>query len=64
MAAFQWASKEGVLAEENMRGITFEVRARAAPAVAARPAPRPARAPGGPSAPLNTEHPDPCLGRL
>ena len=26
VAAFQWASKEGVLAEENMRGIVFEVR--------------------------------------
>ena len=25
VAAFQWASKEGVLAEENMRGIVFEV---------------------------------------
>ena len=26
IAAFQWASKEGVMAEENMRGIVFEVR--------------------------------------
>jgi len=25
VAAFQWASKEGVLAEENMRGIRFEI---------------------------------------
>lgn len=25
VAAFQWATKEGVLAEENMRGIVFEV---------------------------------------
>lgn len=25
VAAFQWASKEGVMAEENMRGILFEV---------------------------------------
>ena len=25
VAAFQWASKEGVLAEENMRGVAFEV---------------------------------------
>lgn len=25
VAAFQWASKEGVMAEENMRGIAFEV---------------------------------------
>ncbi|KAI8476985.1 MAG: elongation factor 2 [Monoraphidium minutum] len=25
VAAFQWASKEGVIAEENMRGIVFEV---------------------------------------
>lgn len=25
VAAFQWATKEGVLAEENMRGISFEV---------------------------------------
>jgi elongation factor 2 len=25
VAAFQWASKEGVLAEENMRGVVFEV---------------------------------------
>eukprot|EP00245_Coleochaete_scutata_P016009 TRINITY_DN7331_c0_g1_i1.p1 TRINITY_DN7331_c0_g1~~TRINITY_DN7331_c0_g1_i1.p1 ORF type:complete len:844 (-),score=226.07 TRINITY_DN7331_c0_g1_i1:545-3076(-) len=25
VAAFQWASKEGVLAEENMRGIAFEI---------------------------------------
>ncbi|KAL2642591.1 hypothetical protein R1flu_010178 [Riccia fluitans] len=25
VAAFQWASKEGVLADENMRGIAFEV---------------------------------------
>lgn len=29
VAAFQWASKEGVLAEENMRGIVFEVGRRA-----------------------------------
>ena len=28
VAAFQWATKEGVMAEENMRGIVFEVRAR------------------------------------
>jgi translation elongation factor EF-G len=28
VAAFQWATKEGVMAEENMRGIAFEVRAR------------------------------------
>jgi hypothetical protein len=27
VAAFQWASKEGVIAEENMRGIVFEVGA-------------------------------------
>ena len=27
VAAFQWATKEGVMAEENMRGIAFEVRA-------------------------------------
>lgn len=27
VAAFQWASKEGVMAEENMRGIAFEVGA-------------------------------------
>ncbi len=27
VAAFQWATKEGVMAEENMRGIVFEVRA-------------------------------------
>jgi elongation factor 2 len=26
VAAFQWATKEGVMAEENMRGIVFEVR--------------------------------------
>ena len=26
VAAFQWASKEGVLCEENMRGVVFEVR--------------------------------------
>ena len=26
VAAFQWATKEGVMAEENMRGIAFEVR--------------------------------------
>lgn len=26
IAALQWAAKEGVLAEENMRGINFEVR--------------------------------------
>ena len=26
VAAFQWATKEGVLAEENMRGVVFEVR--------------------------------------
>jgi elongation factor 2 len=25
VAAFQWATKEGVMAEENMRGIVFEV---------------------------------------
>lgn len=25
VAAFQWASKEGVLCEENMRGVVFEV---------------------------------------
>lgn len=25
MAALQWATKEGVLAEENMRGVSFEV---------------------------------------
>ncbi len=25
VAAFQWATKEGAIAEENMRGITFEV---------------------------------------
>ena len=25
VAAFQWASKEGVMTEENMRGIVFEV---------------------------------------
>jgi len=25
VAAFQWATKEGVIAEENMRGIVFEV---------------------------------------
>ena len=25
IAAFQWASKEGVLCEENMRGVVFEV---------------------------------------
>lgn len=25
VAAFQWATKEGVMAEENMRGIAFEV---------------------------------------
>ena len=29
VAAFQWASKEGVLAEENMRAIVFEVTGRA-----------------------------------
>lgn len=28
VAAFQWATKEGVMAEENMRGIAFEVGAR------------------------------------
>ena len=26
VAAFQWATKEGVMAAENMRGIVFEVR--------------------------------------
>ena len=26
VAAFQWASKEGVLCEENMRGVVFEAR--------------------------------------
>ena len=26
IAAFQWATKEGVMAEENMRGVVFEVR--------------------------------------
>ena len=25
IAAFQWATKEGVMAEENMRGCVFEV---------------------------------------
>lgn len=25
VAAFQWATKEGVLSEENMRGCVFEV---------------------------------------
>jgi elongation factor 2 len=25
VAAFQWATKEGVMAEENMRGVVFEV---------------------------------------
>ena len=25
IAAFQWASKEGPLADENMRGVIFEV---------------------------------------
>ena len=29
VAAFQWASKEGVLCEENMRGVVFEVCAHA-----------------------------------
>jgi len=29
IAAFQWATKEGVMCEENMRGIVFEARARA-----------------------------------
>ena len=29
IAAFQWATKEGALCEENMRGIVFEARARA-----------------------------------
>ncbi len=28
IAAFQWATKEGVMCEENMRGIVFEARAR------------------------------------
>lgn len=28
VAAFQWASKEGVLCEENMRGVVFEVHIR------------------------------------
>jgi len=26
IAAFQWATKEGVMSEENMRGVVFEVR--------------------------------------
>lgn len=26
VAAFQWATKEGVMCEENMRGVVFEVR--------------------------------------
>ena len=25
IAAFQWATKEGVMCEENMRGVVFEV---------------------------------------
>lgn len=28
VAAFQWATKEGVMAEENMRGCVFEVHYR------------------------------------
>ena len=28
IAAFQWATKEGALCEENMRGIVFEARPR------------------------------------
>ena len=31
IAAFQWATKEGVMCEENMRGIVFEVRPSALP---------------------------------
>ena len=33
VAAFQWATKEGVMAEENMRGIAFEVRMQRAEVV-------------------------------
>lgn len=36
VAAFQWASKEGVLCEENMRGVVFEVR-RASPSPGPHP---------------------------
>jgi hypothetical protein len=32
VAAFQWATKEGVMSEENMRGIAFEVRVTTAAA--------------------------------
>lgn len=37
VAAFQWASKEGVLCEENMRGVVFEVLPIGLRAAAASP---------------------------
>ena len=49
VAAFQWASKEGVLCEENMRGVVFEVL----PPPRALPAPQGVMAVAGARLPLS-----------